>query len=342
MRKIFIFASAVIFATACDLEKEIDVDKNYDEAIFIGGHVSRKFGAVVSISRTLPPFRTEEDINTIIDDAKVYLTSGGKKIAEIKPDPEYKGEYFIRIDTFSYNSYGVLVESESLGTAYSTEQTLPDEAIEDSIVFVKGREGFVLAKFYFTNDKAQAGYYCNAYTSDRFDDEDNSINNLFRTHFYSRDAVIYMQNRQESNCHIDAEFCPASPSVPYIIEYYADFITLSPDLARYLKSAEEYNLSKEDEYFDNPYLPYSNIEGGYGIFGAYTVHHTKGELFAKDFYDDYQPYINDSIQKHIDDSVRRYIEDSILHINRDSLPPFDSIPPFDSLPQFGPDSVLNN
>ncbi|MBR3567004.1 MAG: DUF4249 family protein [Salinivirgaceae bacterium] len=160
---------------------------------------------------------------------------------------------------------------------------MPKEAAADSVVFVKGdREGFILAKFYFTNDSSQAGYYCHPYTTDRFDDEDNSVNNLFRTYFNGHQEVEYQKKRWDKDCHIDDDFIPNTVTMPDTMEYHADFITLSPDLVRYLKSSEEYSISAEDEFFDNPYLPYSNIKGGYGIFGAYTVNRTQGILLKKD------------------------------------------------------------
>lgn len=68
------------------------------------------------------------------------------------------------------------------------------------------------------------------------------------------------------------------------LEYYADFITLSPDLAKYLKSESEYNTSQEDEFFDYPYPLYSNIKGGYGFFGAYTVSQTSGVIQGNNHY----------------------------------------------------------
>lgn len=340
MRKYIVFIVAALMVTTCDLEKEIDINMSYDEAIFIGGHISRQYGATVHVSRTLPPYRGGE-ADFFISDAKVYLTSGGEKIAEMLPTKDYKNTFFhIEIDTFSYNSYGVLVESESLGIAYSAEQTLPVEAAPDSIVFTKGRrKNFINAQFYFTNDNAQAGYYCHTYVIDesyRIMEANGFLDNrLNAVYFYGSTETEYQKKRWEKNCHIDDDF-PNSEIPPYTIEYRADFITLSPDLAKYLKSAEEYRLSKDDEFFDSPYVPYSNITGGYGIFGAYTVHQTKGELLAKDFFDKYEP-LKDTVWTHEDsvawehfrdsmriviereDSLRSAHEDSSLNISEDSL-----------------------
>ena len=333
MRKYIVFIVAALMATACDLEKEIDINLSYDEAIFIGGHISRQYGATVHVVRTLPPYRDNDEKDVYIADAKVYLTSGGEKIAEMQPVSDYKPVLFhIEIDTFSYNSYGILVESESLGTAYSAEQTLPVEAAPDSITFAKGRDIFVRTKFYFTNDDAQSGYYCSAYVIDEsyriLEAKGDLTNRISAIHFYGSTEVKYQEKRWEKDCHIETDLNPKTYRPPYTIEYRADFITLSPDMARYLKSAEEYNLSKDDEFFDSPYIPYSNITGGYGIFGAYTVHQTKGELLAKDFFDDYEP-LKDTAWTHEDsvawerfrdsmriviereDSIRAAIEDSI-------------------------------
>ena len=326
MRKTLIFACITILATACDLEKEIDIDMNYDESIFIGGQISRKYGASVYVMRTLPPYSDNDAGSSVIEDAKVYLTSGGEKIAEMKPTSDYKNTlYHIEIDTLSYNSYGVLVESESLGRAYSTEQILPTEAVPDSIVFSKGREGwefFALTKFYFTNDSTQAGYYCNAYIIDdayRHNEANNPVdNNLFAVLFFGDTEMEYQKKRLEKDCHIECDFNPKTSIPPYTIEYHADFITLSPDLAKYLKSQNEYSISKEDEFFENPYIPYSNIKGGYGIFGAFTVHQTCGEILAKDYFGEYEP-LPDTTMSQEDSIWWAHFYDSIFALQADTL-----------------------
>ena len=280
MKQIFIFLCAAVIVTACDLEKEIDIDgAEYREAINISGHISRQYGANVFVECTYPP-QSSVHYNKKIDDAKVYLTSGGVKIAEIPSSSYFEGLlYHIDIDTFNFNSYGVLVESEHLGTAYSAEQALPDVVAADSVVVTESDNSSYIATFYFSNDDKQAGYYCNALTSDR---DEGDIAKLFYTKFYGSDAIHYQEARKKDYCHISCIFYPATYSFDEL-EYYADFITLSPDLAKYLKSEAEYNASQEDEFFDYPYPLYSNIIGGYGFFGAYTVSQTKGVIKGKWF-----------------------------------------------------------
>lgn len=281
MKQIFIFLCAAVIITACDLEKEIDIDGvEFREAINISGHISRQYGANVFVECTYPP-QSHTYFNKKIDDAKVYLTSGGVKIAEIPASSYFEGLlYHIDIDTFSYNSYGVLVESGRLGTAYSAEQTLPDKVAADSVVVTESDNGSYMATFYFSNDENLPGYYCNARTADR---DDGDIEKLFHTRFYGSDAIHYQEARKKDYCQISCVFYPASSGYDEL-EYYADFITLSPDLAKYLKSEAEYNTSQEDEFFDYPYPLYSNIKGGYGFFGAYTVSQTSGVIKGNNHY----------------------------------------------------------
>lgn len=278
MKQIFTFIFAVVIVTACDLEKEIDIDGvEFREAINISGNISRQYGASVYVECTRPP-QSSYLGHKKIDDAKVYLTSGGEKIAEIPIDSFYNDGmlYHIDIDTFNYKSYGVLVESERLGTAYSTEQTLPDEIAADSVIVTKSDKNSLIATFYFTNDKNQAGYYCTAYTADRIIDE---LGRIFAISFYGDDATNFQNARKSDYCQISCVFYPTSTYYDDM-EYYADFITLSPDFVKYLKSEEEYYASQEDEFFDYPYPLYSNIKGGYGFFGAYTVSQTRGVVLG--------------------------------------------------------------
>lgn len=96
-----------------------------------------------------------------LEDATVYLLSKGEVVAEVPKSPEtILYTHHLDIDSLDYDSYSIKVVSESLGTAYSTEQKLPYETPFDSFLINHIENSTEFETFtYFNNDGQQAGFF---------------------------------------------------------------------------------------------------------------------------------------------------------------------------------------
>lgn len=276
MKKLMIFFACLLMLTACDLEKEVDIDgAEYKESICIFGNISREYGANVSVNKTRnmnDPYG--RNTSTIIPDVKVYLTSNGEKIARIPP---FKGlqvtghldEFHMRIDTFDYDRFGVLVESETMGTAYSTEQILPPVEKPDSVTF-KIDDGKCKVVCYFNSQPTTAGYYL---AVAQHESAGELFDTLYNITFTESIFQSFKRDIDKKKGYIEDYFYHSVGWGEKYVTCCTDFITLSPDMVKYLESLTNYDNSVEDEFFDFVYPVYNNITGGYGIFGSYSAYH---------------------------------------------------------------------
>lgn len=288
MKKLMLFFVCASMLTACDLEKEVDIDgAEFREAIYITGRVSREYGVYVYVGKTNDmndPYG--KNSSSIIEDANVYLTSNGEKIAKI---PQFKGlqmvghpdQFYMRIDTFDYDRFGVLVESETMGTAYSTEQVLPPVVEPDSITFKYEGNGKYKVFYHFTPQSSISGYY--SITNDYsfwFDTVSRIISTSFDNSYYQN----FKKDINEKKGYIEDYFYQSGWGEKSDL-FSADFITLSPDMVKHLESLTDYYNSVEDEFFDFVYPVYDNITGGYGFFGSYSVCHKELSLPSQNIYE---------------------------------------------------------
>ena len=261
---LFNIISFSLLFNSCEIVKEIDYPIEYVEALIVHGFVSRQDGVSVVVKKTLAPNDVAGDDRVF--NAVVSLYEDENKIAVLNTvsDNEY---LYVSDRSFvpEYNkNYSIRVSAEGFDESSSSKQLLDYETPIDSFKIVINPDMARyrhLVVYYTHSNPIKSAYY---FKMSRYINGEKIFNPEWD--FFSPFEVF-------ENSVAGSNFIEKRIGVDYEIydSIRLELFKLSPDLLRYLKSSKNYDTSREDPFYERPYPIYSNIENGFGIFGAYSV-----------------------------------------------------------------------
>ncbi len=246
----------------------VDYSSDYSgDKLVLNGRITDLHGVYAEVTHTVRPEKKE--VSDTVADATVYLIEDGITIAELHNNPERKLTlnyaerymYYLlpgEVDIKEGHKYSMRVESKTRGAAESEPSTMPGHMTVDS-VWVESTSWIQLTSFgikyhgadddmtlcpFMRNYRKQS---CHTYSAPHYNILQNSTNG-------AGSAIV------ENNAY---NYFTDSISV--------EMLTLSPDLAKYIKSLSAYSESADDEAYEYPLPVDENINNGYGFVGAYSV-----------------------------------------------------------------------
>jgi len=190
--------------------------------------------------------------NDKLTNATVFLYEDNRQIAVLKREDDY---LFVSDESFSAEqgkSYSLRVTADGLNEVRSAPQLIEPATPIDSFKFTTFEYNYMqLVVFFTVHHPANNGYFL------KIDDESEDF---FYPYSKIENIVTGFNAVEKRLGSINFDFIEA------------ELFVLSPDLSLFLDSQMKYESSKDDPFFDRPYPVFSNINGGYGIFGAYSVY----------------------------------------------------------------------
>lgn len=261
MRNLLSFLFVFPLFSSCELTKEIDYETIYDgDKIVVHGFINAMDGVNVIVKKSVSP----DNVTGIdqLNDVSIDLYEDGFKVQSLVAVNDCLYSTPTLFNVKSGSNYNIAVVSEGLPKVISLSQPIFLPVEIDSLFLIID----------------ELTYYANLIASFN--------NNLhFEGSFYLK--VFYFINGEIDSSRIDSEiFNPYSlidntkngvnvieKQVGHVSGFDSlkvELYTLSPDLTEFLQSFQKYDSSKEDPFFEQTYPVYTNIEGGYGIFGSYS------------------------------------------------------------------------
>ncbi len=261
-----IYFLILIVTLSCDQDQEIDFKYNSLKSpqLVLHGFISPNTGVQVNLDRTI-------DMNSnkklFIEDATVSLYKDGAYFTDLieKDTGFYVFEDVSLLDQNS--SYQIYASAPGFEQVYSSDQYILPEVIIDSLALVKDtieNSGYSL-RFYFNDDQNRIEYYKVIYN--KFTQPVDSLVLWPDGSF----ILTSSKAKTQSCCRIveSIEYYSRykDPDTVYVTGY---LINISEDFHRFTESLDDYYYTREDIFFPVTSPVYSNINGGYGIFGSYT------------------------------------------------------------------------
>lgn len=256
-----ILIQSILVLTSCEMSKQIDFDTFYGgDKIVIHGYISPQDGVRVIIKKTVPPNALELDDK--LQDVIVNLFEDGFFLTNLS---SVDGYLYVSGSDFSINQaavYAIEVVAYGLPTAISEAQPIIcSVAIDSTLIVVNELTNYATISVFFNHKNLNnESYYLKAF---HYLDGELDTTEFGSTFFHFAGVVntaavgvneIFLRIGQAS--HFDS--------------LQVRLYTLSPDLRKFLKSYNSYDLSWDDPFFEQTYPVFSNINGGYGIFASYS------------------------------------------------------------------------
>ena len=260
MKNIFLFIILAIISFSCEITKEIDYSTIYGgDVLIVHGLISPQDGVRVVVKKTLPPNKIGSDDR--VSNAVITVFEGDKPVATLNQADDYlfiSDEFFV---PELGKIYSITARAVGLKEVRSAEQMITHATPIDSMRIVSDEKSPNYSHLitYFThNNPFSDGYYLKlAYY--------NQYGELWEEpyEFFGK----YLIN------NITSGFNGIEERI-YLKEYSrieVELFILSPDLAQFIQSRGQYASSSDDPFFERPHPVFSNIIGGHGIFGSYSV-----------------------------------------------------------------------
>ena len=261
MKNIFVFIILAILGFSCEITKEIDYNTIYGgDVLIVHGLISPQDGVRVVVKKTLAPNKIKDDDR--VTNAVVTVFEGDKQIAVLNQIDDYlfvSDEYFVPEQG---KKYSIRASADGFAEIRSAEQLIAAATPIDSMRTVSDdrSSNFLHLLTYFTHSNTFSdSYYLNVT-------------------FYHQDGEPWYKPDEFFNPFLANDNTPSGVNAfenqIYLKNYsYIDveLFILSPDLAHFLESFRKYDSSRDDPFFERPHPVFSNITGGQGIFGSYSV-----------------------------------------------------------------------
>lgn len=245
---------------SCELKKEVsDISPYYQgDKLVVHGYLSENDGLVLTVRKSLPP--NTPNASDVVDDARAILYLNNNEIYEL-----------VRIDSMHYvlpqgvvlsseKTYRLVVESGMYGMVCSDIQKIPAANASSSIKVDKTRPSFVFISAFDTMPDI-AGYYV------KIKEYPGSDEYVFsEDEFFSSYSLIEKDNSGmvKKEMYLDSDFTELDSMEVCLY-------SLSEQTVCFLQSFKDYETTEGDVFYEFVAPVYSNIEGGYGFFGAYGV-----------------------------------------------------------------------
>jgi len=259
----------LILLVACLREKEISLEKFYEEKPVVYSILNPDKDICVHVSKTVPFNFLEEEI-PVIRDAKVVLTGNDVEI-EI-PFHQEKGLYFISKDSFNvlpgklYHLKIYFQDGQEVSATTTVPETKPvwESMGQEIIVRNSGDETSALIRFHFAwqNDwKTDCAYY--VFSEDIFQ------------HTATGDYFIIPEETQQGNImgavytSAYSNFRPFSRASVSLVKANAEMKNLTDYEGRLRLINDQLDMGMFWELYRGVIPEYTNIDGGYGFLGSY-------------------------------------------------------------------------
>lgn len=279
MKKKSIIILFVIFSlTGCmEFIKPIKMNITSEQSkIVVHGFISINDGVLVQINKTISPENINQD-NTI-QNVKAYLLIGKDSIVNLL---KIGKDFFASPSNFYARTgvaYQIKVEASNFESVISNEQYIPATVSIDSLIL--DTTTFCDGMIYFRDPVETVNYYTKNYLifykGDTLQNFFTAFNEYFSPYELYEDVefngkVKYLEQQVNTPEWEDS----------LILEFR--LYNISPDLALFFKSIQDYEFTRDDVLYDQQSPIYTNIKNGYGIFASYSYDMIK------------TPYINDVI-----------------------------------------------
>jgi hypothetical protein len=259
----------LLFLIACLREKEISLEEFYEERPVVYSILNPEEDIHVHVSKTVPFNFLGKEI-PVIPDAKVVLTGYGTEV-EI-PFHQGKGIYFISRDSFNVSpgkSYQLKIffrDGQEIMATTAVPKTKPvwESIGQEIIVRNPGDETSALIRFHFAwqNDwKTDGAYY--VFSEDIFQ------------HTRSGDYFIIPEETQQGNIigavytSAYSNFHPFSRASVSLVKTSAEMKIFTDYEGRLRLINDQLDMGMFWELYRGVIPEYTNIDGGYGVFGSY-------------------------------------------------------------------------
>ena len=278
-------------ANACEKEVDMIIPDN-GRKLVVNSMIANDSLISVNVSQSL--YILDNDEMTYKDNAKVSLFGDGVFIEEL--NPYGFGNYLSEINAQSGVNYKIEVESDTLGNVWA-ECNIPDavqilEINSDSVYNAEWETYETQLRVKFKDDGTQANYYMvqvEQQTDYEYYDENTGewIVESYRYQIYIKSddlAVEATLSDYNGLLFSDDLFNGSTYEIRFTVEDYGYFdgddinstetvvnlYSLDRELYLYQKSYEMHRNARDD-FFSEPVQVYNNINGGFGIFGGYSI-----------------------------------------------------------------------
>lgn len=244
----------MILICSCELQKEIGFEdiENYVPKIIVNGTIGLEDGVNIIIKKTTSPSNVNE--NDILSEVAVFLYKNETDSIKLKRE----GDYLFSLDSIPYlkpnQQYLLKVSADNLDKIYSNNQEVLPSPVIDSLKIINSYPKRL--KIYFNNEYEEKRAY--ALKIKPF------LNGAIDSLGYKKGVFEIIDNIKKGANVVEKNINSFSESDSLRIELHL----LSKDLVQYANSVKNYEGSVGDPFYPQPFLVYSNINGGYGIFGA--------------------------------------------------------------------------
>ena len=244
----FKYLALCYFLVACEVsERKTEMAAPYrGDFLLINGYLKADGQLTVYVQKTVPHgcSSCSDTIN-----AEVFLYENDTlKFRLIRKDA-YRFEAPIPFEPHPDNWYQIKVFAQGLDSAMSQKLHVVNNIIVDT-VYISQINNKLILNYRLIDVYADNSYY----VVKAFD------NDTIKTKFYFNEIEYRTSHTSilKGSIYID--------SMKKVLKVYK----LSAEIYKYVKSIHEYDGSNSDPFEERPSLIYSNIIGGYGIFGTYA------------------------------------------------------------------------
>lgn len=239
------------------MTKEVDYStENYIPKLITHGYISPQDGIEVILKTTTNPSSISEDDSASNPEVKIYNDKG--EYIEL----DYTSKNLFTSDSLNFitnnRQYSIQAKADNFKSITSTKQLLLATPQIDSVSITETNK--TRANIHFNNNyKDDVKFFINVYPYNN-----GTIDPIYI------DSEKFSPFSMLDNINVGSNTVEISTSFYEYDSLLVELYVLSPDLVKFLTSQDNYDYSKEDPFYPQPYPVYSNIIGGYGIFASYS------------------------------------------------------------------------
>lgn len=258
-KNITLFLLLALIMLSCELSKEIDYSTVYEgDRLIVHGFISPQNGARVILKKSVAPNNVLSDDK--VQNATVVLYEDEMAIQQLQKIDDYHYETEADFIPKNGKKYSVKVEAQNFSITSSNSQPVFAPVSIDSLkIIIEENTYYENLVVWFTNRNffGETYYIKMYYYLDGIIDSSYVDHELFNPYGLLKNII-------EGTNSVEFQLYDEYDSLK--VELY----TLSPDLASFLESSQNYDSSKEDPFFEQTYPVFSNIFNGYGVFASYS------------------------------------------------------------------------
>lgn len=240
---------------SCEYHKELDYYEKYDSPqLIVHGYICPQYGVQVIVKKATSPSDVSGDDRIL--NANVFLLTTNTEFIQLRQ----LNDYLFECDSLSYieenKSYYLRIVSDEFGESFSGKEKILHAPQIDSVRIVT--EPRKVAIVYFNNNYSNG----ESFIIESRNYKDGRV---------ERSDALEKFNPFSIERHVQHGFNAIERSL------YGEFDSvqivlhvISPVLTKFLVSQQNYDTSKEDPFYPQPYPVFTNISGGYGIFASHS------------------------------------------------------------------------